>query len=246
MSLALFIYSPSKDDVDARSTGSTPERFKSRQHAAGCVAADGKRSDHTGASMTAKPSHAFAPAPVQRPRSLAFPSTIAVAILVVVLSVLKSALVEANSDTLKTISQNVQHCQSAGADSKKVTCPLDLIPGVTLNSARIAIETPTDSAQTSRCTLFARSAAGGQARGVSVERQSDAGETSANWLDFPKLRTGHDDFRYVVCHLATGSRVTGLEVTIDQQSTPSAVELKRMIKKQLAVARRGSPNPALH
>jgi len=218
MSLAMFIYSPAKDPADKTAGASASGKTSLYSH----------QSDF-GAQARG---HAL------RPRSIAFPTTVAVAILVLVLSLLKSTLVSASSDDERTLRQDLSQCQVSTSTPGSITCPLDLFPGLPITSARILIQSVPDSTEAlSTCTLFARSASGGQARGVTIR----ADKAKQNWSLFPKLSTRHDDFRYVVCDLAQGATIGGLEVTINARPGEEATRLKAMIEKNLAKPAQRAP-----
>lgn len=226
MSLAMFIYSPAKEsETTADAAGEQPSASaaKASQIISQKSTITKLRSNARGYSL--------------RPRSIAFPTTIAVAILVLILSLLKSTIVSAGSESSTLMRQDLGQCQTSELSSGKITCPLDLFPGLPISSARILIESQSNIASVSTCTLFARSASGGQARGVTIQ----ADHTDESWAQFPKLSTRHDDFRYVTCDLAQGASIGGLEVTVGTQSDEKASQLKAMIKKNIAQRSRTAP-----
>jgi len=160
---------------------------------------------------------------------------------VLVLSLLKSTLVSASDEGAQKMSQDLTQCQISKSAAGKITCPLDLFSGLPIASARILIESTPLANKASTCTLFARSASGGQARGVTIRSEL----TNQTWSQFPELSTRHDDFRYVVCDLARGASIGGLEVTVANRPGEEASQLKAMIKKNLAKRGDGTSTSAI-
>lgn len=168
-----------------------------------------------------------------RPRSVALPTVVLIALVVLVLSLVKPSLSVADS---KTTSAYPDTCFQSSDHAKRIRCPLDIRPGLALNQARVLIDNSA-GVSTAHCQLLNRSATGGQARGTSVT--VNAGQHG--WKSLDAVGSSFGDLRYIECSLPADASLE----KIDLSMRPAPVAGVDTVRELLRDSRRRSRTSVL-